>query len=211
MEAVPLRIGIFDDHPLITNGLRALLATLPQYELVVCENQSTDLLDRLKSTTVDVLVLDIVAPNVEGLDLFKTIRKTYPKLSIVAHSSLTSTVLVDNLLQMGVQGYVSKRQPPETLFKALESVCRNEIYVPEQYQFLVQQSTVNQATETLTNREKQILQLIAKGLLSKEIAEQLFISANTVENHRANLFRKFQVKNVAELLRQAMRLGYLAD
>ena len=206
-----LQIALFDDHPLITNGLSALLAQHSNYKVVVSANQPDALLAALRSHQADVLVLDIVAPGVDGLDLFKTIRKEHPELLIIAHSSLTSTVLVENLLHMGIRGFVNKRQPPETIFTAIDEVIQQRIYVPESYRFLVKHVSSIEPTEDLSPREKEILNLIAKGHPTKAIADTLFIATNTVENHRANLFRKFQVKNVAELLRQAMRLGYLSD
>lgn len=198
-------IGIFDDHPLLAEGLKGLLSL--SYEVIFIANSEVELDDALSKQKPDLMITDVVVPGVEGLELFKKIKKEHSGIKILAHTSLSSTVLVEQLLMLGVNGYVNKRQEPETVIKAIGEIENGRVYVPEKFQFLVS-SKKSQAIE-LSKRENEILSLIVEGKITKEIADVLCISINTVENHRANLFKKFEVNNVAELITNSMQLGYI--
>lgn len=205
------RIGIFDDHPIISAGLKEFLAKSGDFSIDLVANTRQSLIEQLAVTEVDVLLMDVVAPDVSGLELFKTIRIEFPAIKIVAYTTLASPILVENLLQNGVHGYLNKRQPPTEISAAILIVCSGRRYVPEEYEFLLERESSMPESVDLTPREKEILLLVLDGKLSKEIAALLDISQNTVENHRSNLFRKFEVNNLAELFKQAARLGYLRD
>lgn len=153
----------------------------------------------------------MVAPNVIGLELFESISKQYPDIQIIAYSSLASPILVENLLTIGVKAYVNKKHPLSHLLKAIKCILDGRIYVPDDYAFLVKKSLFTEKRILLSRRETEVLELIQKGKLTKEIAAELYISKNTVNNHRVALFNKFDVGNMAELIRKAMQLGYGSD
>lgn len=211
METQLYNIGLFDDHPLMTDGLKTLLQTNEQFCIKLTNNSKETLLESLKNTPLDVLVLDVVAPDVNGLELFKIVANDYPNIKVIAYTTLTSVVLIENLLINGVKAYINKRQNSSEILAAILDVCHNKMYVPEQYQFLLKKERKITNPISLSTREQEVLDLILDGKLSKEIAELLSISKNTVENHRTNLFKKFQVSNLAELFKQAIRLGYSQD
>ncbi len=156
--------------------------------------------------------MDIVVPDVSGLDLFKEVISIHSNARIVAYSSLKSKMLIKNLLTMGVKAYVNKRQPNENLIEAIHRAKEGMNYVPEEYKALLESinSSRKEAVEVLelSEREKQTLHYILQGLLIKEIAYTLDISSSTVEKFRANLFRKFNVENVSELILAAQKMGY---
>jgi DNA-binding NarL/FixJ family response regulator len=204
-------IGVFDDHPVVTQGLKTLLAGDSKLQVSLVAHNSTELLDAIQKMPLDVLILDVIAPDVSGLELFQKIRTDFPRQKIVAYTTLSSPVLVENILLNGAKGYMNKRQSPEEIREALLKVCEGGRYVPEDYKHLLERRIPKGESVKITDREGEILSLILNGKTSKEIANQLSISLNTVENHRSNLFRKFEVKNVAELIRQATRLGFLSE
>ncbi len=204
-------IGIFDDHPIITSGLTDLLIQSGNFSVDLVANTRDSLLDQLALGQIDVLLMDVVVPDVSGLELFKVVCTRFPGLKVIAYTSLTSPILVENLFIHGVHGYLNKRQSATEVTAAILQVCMGRQYVPEEFEYLLERESGVLVSVNLTPREHEILLLVLDGKLSKEIASLLDISQNTVENHRTNLFRKFEVANLAELFKQAARLGYLRE
>jgi DNA-binding NarL/FixJ family response regulator len=203
-----IRIGIFDDHPVILNGLSTEISA-QGYDIVFCTGNVHELFEHLTTHPPDVLILDVVAPNVTGIELFEKVAKTNPSIQIIAYTSLGSVLLIDNLLKAGIKGYVNKNEPLTNLLQAINQVAQGEICLPPEYRFLLKDSQASPPL-TLSTREIEILKLITQEYSSKEIAEMLFISVNTVENHRKNIFAKLQVKNLAGLIVAATANGYLS-
>ncbi len=208
MENGKHNIGIFDDHAVVATGLQASLEASGRFNVVLVADNVNQFLALLGEKRVDLALMDIVAPDISGLELFQKVRTSFPELPMVAYTSLASPMLVDNLLRTGVAGYVNKRQPVSDLIHALLQVFEGGIYVPQQFEFLVSKAQSPTKPFFLSSREVEILRFVMAGKLSKEIADELGISPNTVENHRANLFRKFNVNNVAEMVAQATQMGY---
>lgn len=205
-----IRVGIFDDHPLTSKGLADYILEANAACIVLFNAQSKEhLFTHLTATAVDVVVLDIIAPDVEGLEVFEIIRKNYPAVGIIAYSTLNSAILIENLLSIGVGGFVNKKQDPAQLLHAIQQVYDGEISVPEEYKFLTKKFR-DLHTTLLSKREQEILRLIAKEMTSQEIAENLFLSLSTVENHRQNIFRKLEVRNIAGMIMAATRMGYIS-
>ncbi len=206
-----MRIGIFDDHTLMGRGLGELIKKyLPDFEIIFSCSNRIDLFAKIKERLPDILILDIVVPDVTGLELFEKLSKDFKTIKIIAHTALTSPVLVENLLSINVYGYVNKRQPENEIIKAIKQVAAGEIYVPEDYKYLTQKKTHQGENTLLSEREKEIIELISMECTSTEIAEKLNIAVNTVENHRKNIFLKLKVKNSAGMVMEAARLGYLS-
>ncbi len=204
------RIGIFDDHPLIGKGLADyILEADSSMEIIFLCKTKEDLLNQVKLDEPNILILDIVAPDVTGLELFETIASHHPSIKILAYSTLNSAILTENLLSIGVRGFVNKKQDPSEIIKAIHLLLEDKMAIPEEYKFLTSKyRELNHAV--LSKREIEILQMIANELTSAEIAEKLFLSLHTVENHRQNIFRKLDVKNLAGLIMTANKLGYIS-
>lgn len=204
------RIGIFDDHPLIGKGLADYISeTDSAMEVVFLSKTKEDLLHQVKQTEPDILILDIVAPDVTGLELFESISSNHPAVKLLAYSTLNSAILTENLLSIGVRGFVNKKQDPSEIIRAIHLLLDDKLAIPEEYKFLTSKyRELNHAV--LSKREVEILKMIANEFTSAEIAEKLFLSPHTVENHRQNIFRKLDVKNLAGLIMTANKLGYIS-
>ena len=206
-----MTIGLFDDHPMMNRGLVQLIEKkCPEIKIIFSCSIRTDLFIKIREMNPDIIILDIVVPEVMGLELFEKISHDFKNIKIIAHSALSSPVLIENLFSLGVYGYVNKRQPEEDIITAIKQVAEGELYIPADYKYLFKKHSEFRENNTLSEREKEIINLIAKEYTSTQIAETLAISVNTVENHRKNIFNKLKVKNSAGLVMEATRLGYLS-
>jgi len=201
-------LGIFDDHPFFIKGLTDFLDQHDFISIGFTASTKEDLEKELSNKLPDILIMDVLAPDVAGLELYFNARKNYETLKIIAYTSLRSEILIDSLLSIGVKGYVNKNQPPEDLLEAIKDVHYDLISVPDQYKDLIPEET--HLKTIFTVRESEIMQLIAAGHTSDLIAKQLGVSLRTIENIKVNLFKKLDVKNAAELILIATRLGYLS-
>jgi DNA-binding NarL/FixJ family response regulator len=209
MSIKKITVGLFDDHPSVIKGIENELKDYQNnIELLFVANNKNDALEFVNRYAPQVLILDIISDDVSGLELFETIISNYPQCAIIAHSSLTSPSLVENLLYLGIKGYVSKKQTISDLVTAIIKVAQGEKYVPQNYAHLASQYK-SPTNSILTEREIEIISLISDGHRSSKIAEQLNLSENTIESHRTRIFNKLNVKNVAQMVREATKLGYL--
>jgi DNA-binding NarL/FixJ family response regulator len=206
MEKIVL--GIFDDHPFFISGLRDFLERHDFISIGFTASTRDDLEKELSNTLPDILMMDVLAPDVTGLELYYYVRKNYDSLKVIAYTSLRSEILIDSLLGIGVKGYVNKNQPPEDLLEAIKDVHYDLVSVPGEYKDLIPETTGVKAIFTV--RESEIMKLIASGQTSDMIAKELGVSLRTIENIKLNLFKKLDVKNAAELILTATRLGYLS-
>ncbi len=205
-----IKLGMFDDHPIITDGLKGFLQNYKaEIEVIFSAENRAELLKALDENTIDVLIMDVVAPEVNGLDLFVEVLELYSDLKIIAYTTLKSIVLVENLLSIGVKGFVNKSQKSSDVYNAIIDINENQIVVPEKYKFLTSKFRESQ-TVSLTKREIEIIHLISQEATTQEIAEKLLISTKTVENHKNNIFNKLEVKNAAGLILAATRMGYIS-
>lgn len=208
-------IAIADDHPMVISGLTALLHPYRHIVVQNAYNTAAQLLEGLKFYQPDVLLLDILLPDRSGKDLVPIIRKDYPNVRILALTSLDAPAMVTSMLRRGCTGYLLKGAGPATLADAVETVYKGESYIESglKEQLLQnvigfrQQSNGQAEVPGLTQREKEVLELIAAEYTTKEIAEKLFISYRTAENHRCSLIQKLDVKNTVGLIKVAIQLG----
>lgn len=206
-----ITIGVFDDHPVILDGVSRALGDCPDtFELLFATSRRDELLQKCAVNQPQVLLLDIISAEVKALELFEYFRENYPEVSVLAHSSLANPSLIQNLLFLGVKGFVNKRQPLDDLLHALTLIAEGHIYVPEDYRYLTSQYRTANLT-LLSAREVEIVNLIAEECNSQQIAETLHLSVNTVENHRKRIFLKLNVKNVAGMVLAASRLAYIRE
>lgn len=202
-------IAILDDHPAIVESVTAALSD--DFKVLWGSNTATDFLDKVdtESELPELAVVDVVLEDTKGITFFAELQKRAPQIKVIAYSSLGSPILVTNLIERGVQGYVNKREPIENLQEACKAVLDGDMFLPEEYSFLLSKYRIQEKT-VLSPREVEILNLIVNESTSKEIAEKLDLSLNTVENHRKKIFEKLGVKNLAGMVVEAMRQGYIS-
>lgn len=208
----PVTLAIVDDHQVVINGLKSMLAVEPSIEIVYTTTKGSELLDYLREQQPQVILLDIQMPQINGIDLCKQVLKAYPGLKVIAFSSFDDTHYIKQVLRSGASGYLLKDAGPHTIAEAIAAVVSGEQVIDESIKkILLQESITGQRRSIyevpLTKREKEILKLIAEGLSNQQIADQLFISLRTVETHRFNLTQKLEVKNAAGLVKEAIRRG----
>ncbi len=202
-----LRVGIVDDHRIVLDGLASLLQGQEKIELVFATQNPLEALDLLKHTAVDILITDIMMPEMSGLELSRQVKNDFPEIKILALSMSGEWDIVDTLInEVDVSGYALKNINRDELLNALYKIADGGIYFSEEVlQTLHQIKKNKQENEEagLTQRELEILQLIEKEYSNKRIAETLFISERTVETHRKNILRKTGTNTVLALVKYA--------
>jgi DNA-binding NarL/FixJ family response regulator len=212
-----INIILVDDHPMVVAGLITLLKPYRHIKVIATYTQATALLEGLKRQLPDVLLLDLVLPDWQGKELVSEILTMYPKLKILVLTSIDIPAMVSSMMRRGCRGYLMKGAGPAMLAEAIETVNRDEEYIEPALQELLLQNVTRYKTHQeglsilpeLSQREKEILKLIAEENTTKEISEKLYISYRTAENHRYNLIQKLDVKNTAGLIKVAIQLGLI--
>ncbi len=207
-----IRLILVDDHRLVLDGLKALLDDLDGFDCVATADNGQKALDLLKVFDVDVVLMDIDMPVMNGIEATRRIRKEHPKVKIISLTQHSERGMVKQLLDCGSDGYLLKNISQEELAAAITKVHGGEKVFSSE----VTMSLAGKAVEKnsngieveLTERELEILALIAEGLSSKQIGEKLFISPRTVDTHRTNLMNKLDIHNIAGLIRFALKNGY---
>lgn len=210
-----IRIFLTDDHPLILNGLKNLLSHTEGIEVEGTYRNGEELLQALKScdNTPDIILLDIQMPGLQGDIICKQITRSYPNIKVIALTNLDNVYQVKSMFKAGASGYVLKTSSEEVIIKAIHKVNNNEQFLEKSIQEAMLQYSLGSGTSPkgplLTEREKEVLQLITENNTSKEIAEKLFVSKRTIDHHRNNLLLKLDVKNTAALIKKAISMGLM--
>lgn len=209
-----IRLGVTDDHLLVINGIQAMLAGFEHIQIIFTENTGNALLERLKDSSIDVLLLDIQLPDYSGIDLCKLVKRENNNIQIIALTNFGETHYVKQMIRNGASGYLLKNTDQNTLIEAIETVYKGEQFLDQQIKNALLEETLsgkksNFLEVPLTKRETEILALIAQELSNQEIADRLFISLRTVETHRLNLTQKLNTKNTAGLVKEAYKRGLI--
>jgi len=209
-----IRIAIVDDHPLVINGLQHILANCDDMQIAGCYTDGKSLLKGLSDIQPDVLLLDIHMPEQTGDELAELISEQYPKVKMLALTNQDNVYYIKNMLRKGVLGYVLKTTREEILLDAIRTVHKGQQYLEPMLKERVLQDTLQarrnvSASPILSRREKEVLQYIASDLTSQQIADKMFLSKRTVDNHRLSLLMKLGVKNVAALVKKGIQLGLI--
>ncbi len=209
-----LKIIIADDHAIVRYGLRHIV--LEEYgDAVVSEaGDSNELLRLVRAKSFDIVVLDITMPGRDGLDVLKELRRDFPKMPVLILSMHPEERFAVRALKSGASGYLTKESAPDELCEAIRKILRGGKYISSSLAELLADSfgplEEKPLAELLSDREYQVLRLIASGKTVSEIAEQLSLSINTISTYRARVLEKMKMKNNAELTRYAIERG-LAD
>lgn len=207
-------VALADDHQLVLDGLQLIISQDNRMQLAGTATNGREVVALLAKTKVDVLLLDINMPVMNGIDTMKTIGKNNPEVKVVGLSMLDDTVVVRQLLKYGAQGFLLKNAGKDKILEAITEVHSGLKYFDKAIvnQLLGTESPKSVGTSLfpkLSRREKEILALIIDELTTKEIAKRLFISFGTVETHRRNIINKLGVRNTAGLVRVALQYQLL--
>lgn len=206
-----IRVFLADDHPMMREGLKAFLTKEPDLEVVGESADGVETIAGVKRTDPDVLVLDIMMPGLNGLDVCRQLAQGTRRPSILMLTVHDSENYIATAFRNGATGYCVKGTTMEELIRGIRMVADGKLYLPPNImpdflQRLARGST-DAPESVLSDRERGVLILLADGLSIKEIAARLCLSAKTVEAHRANIMRKLELNSVAELVKYALRVG----
>jgi two-component system response regulator NreC len=210
----PTRVLLADDHTLVRAGVRRILEAQPGFAVVGEVADGHGALAALKTQPVDVLVLDLTMPGGDGFDVLRRAKTIRPELKVLVLTMHSSPEYVSRAVREGADGYLLKDSAVQDLVAAIQAVMAGrEYYSPPVQRELTAMVRSNaggkRRIEPITDREREVLRLVAEGLSTKEIATRLDISTRTVETHRANLMRKLGLHSVARLTQYAIREGLI--
>jgi two-component system, NarL family, response regulator NreC len=212
-----IRILIADDHGVIRAGLRALLAGFPDMNVVGEVTDGSEVLGKSIELKPDIVLMDLSMPNLGGIEATRLLAQRIPNVRVLILTVHEDESLLKEVIRAGAAGYVVKRAAQEDLIHAIRVVARGDLYVhPSMTRALFAEpspaaTTAVSASETLTLREIEVLQLLAKGHTNRQIAEQLGLSPRTVEGHRANLSAKLGLHSRVELVEYAEKHGLMKN
>lgn len=208
-----IKVAILDDHPLILQGLENILSATEDISLTGTYYNGADLLDGLQTTIPDVLLLDIQMPERSGDEWITDILQHCPALKIIAYTNMDNLLYVFNMIKLGAKGYILKSAHPRYLLDCIREISMHngtiiDNTLAEKYkEYLHTLKRESYLHPRLTDREKEVLQLITDGYTSKQIADTLFISIRTVEFYRLNILLKLDANNTAVLVKKAIKSG----
>ncbi len=213
MSSDPIRIVIADDHDGFRSGLAALLAAQPAFELVGQATDGSEAVELALALQPDVVLMDLAMPGLDGVSAARLIAETSPHIAVLVLTMADDDVAVFDALRAGARGYLLKGADRGELSRAIQAVAAGEaIFGPDVARRLMQFFAASPAVQTtafpeLSEREREILELIARGLSNQQIVDRLVISPKTVRNHVSNIFGKMQVRDRAEAVVRAREAG----
>jgi two-component system response regulator NreC len=213
-----IRVLLAEDHTIVRKGLRSLLDGEAGIEVIGEAGDGREAVEKVRQLLPDVVVMDITMPVLNGLEATRQIKKRFPEVKVLILTMHAAEEYVFQILRAGASGYVVKQAAPSELIAAVQAVCRGESFLSPSISGKVIEKYIRQAGATaeedgydrLTTREREVLQLVAEGRSSREIAGLLRISTKTVETHRANLMAKLDIHSTAEVTQYAIRRGLIS-
>ena len=200
-----IKVFIVEDHSVVVEGIRSLLQNEKDFDVIGYTDNGEGCLSFFRNRSADVILMDISLPDMSGIDLCRTIKKNYPGIMVLALSTFNQGIYINKMMESGASGYLLKNSGRQEIIQALHDVSKGKTYLSfEAASALKSNSAKTHQQPVLTKREKEVLGLITEGLTNMQIAEKLFISIDTVDSHRKNLYSKLNVKNTAMLMRYAI-------
>lgn len=203
-----IKVLLVDDHLMFLEGLQSLFANEKNIEVIGAASSAQIALDILKEVQPDIVITDLSMPDMDGSSLVATLQKIHPNIYTLVLSMHSEAQIISKLINQHINGYLLKNAEKEELLTAVKTIARGENYFSKEVKEIFTQNSFNrnyQVIPELSKREKEVLKLIGDEYTTKEIADLLFISQNTVESHRKNMFSKLNVKNVAGLIKMALK------
>jgi len=208
-------IIIVDDHQLVAQGISQFLEGNSDYEIIGTYSDSLEALERIRMLTPDIVITDLDMPKMNGLELAAAIRESGIPSKLVLLTMHLSQLVIKKVMEMKLDGYLPKNVDKSELLQCIKNISEGQTYYsPKALEAMVKASdelevTGIKKTQELTERELEILKLVAEGLSTRDIAEKLFIAVRTVETHRKTIMNKLEVTNVAGMVRIAVQEGLL--
>lgn len=215
---MPIRVVISDDHTLMREGVSLLLKSQQDIEVVGEARDGFEAMEKVRSTRPDVLLLDIAMPRMNGFDTIKLVRQNVPDTQIIVLSRYEKEAYVHQALCAGALGYVVKGAPSSEMLEAIRAAAQGKFYLSSEVQGSVistylessrETTPANDAFSQLSDREKQVFNLLIQGNSSSQIGDILCISSKTVDKHRANLSKKIGIDNPVKMVQYAIRNGII--
>jgi DNA-binding NarL/FixJ family response regulator len=203
----PYRIVLADDHSLLREAIKKSIAEIPDLQVVGEAGDGLELLELLKRSVPDLIILDISMPRFNGILAAAEIKKRYPTVKILILTMIKIREFLQRALKIGVNGYLLKENVFSDLIAAIRTIQKGETYLSSLISDQIAQIMAdnNKPDTPLTKREFSVLQLLSEGKSSREIAELLFISIHTVNSHRSNIMRKLNLRKTADLVKYAIQ------
>jgi DNA-binding NarL/FixJ family response regulator len=205
--AVPIRVLIVDDHPVVRAGLTSMLGTQPGLKVVGCACSGEEALAMLRSQSADVLLLDLRMPGMNGIDVLHALEAISSPPRVVVLTSFETDEDVYRAINSGAQGYLLKNTSQDEMIDAINAVYVGRRYIPG---YIAEHLAERMARSNLTARELSVLEMLAKGLTNKEIGSMLKISENTVRNHVISIIEKLEVSDRTEAATTAIQRGIIS-
>ncbi|MTI87674.1 MAG: response regulator transcription factor [Balneolaceae bacterium] len=208
-----IKIAIVDDHKIVRDGIMSLIEEEPGYKIVCEAKNGIQILEECEKQEIDVIIMDITMPKMDGIEATETIKEKYPDIKILALSMLNEDQHIRNMIKAGASGYVLKSTGKKELIHALNTINEDQFYFSDEatqsilHELVkpeVSKSKHNQNVH-ITDRELEVLKLIVEEHTNQEIADELYISVRTVDAHRRNLLQKIGAKNTAGLVKYALK------
>lgn len=200
-----IQVLIVDDHPMVIEGMRSLLSNLDFIGIAGTAGNAFEAVALLKTHLVDIAIVDINLPDINGIELTVKIIKEFPKVKVLAMSTFKERSYISRMIQSGASGYLIKSASAEEIREAVLTAYEGKLYLS--LDLTASDASVTSEPPILSRREKEVLEYIAEGFTNPQIAEKLFISLHTVDTHRKNILTKFNVNNTAALIKLAVRLN----
>ena len=200
-----IKIYIVDDHTLVIQGISSLLQNEAEITVCGCSNTAAACINFFENNSADVILMDINLPDMNGLDLCKIVKQAHPSIKVLALSTFNQSSYITKMMASGASGYLLKNTTKEELTEAIKTVVKGDFFYSFEVGEIVKAAKEKQNTvPILTKREIEVLKLVAEGFTNMQITEKLFISIDTVDSHRKNLYTKLNVNNTALLMRYAI-------
>ena len=206
-----IKILVADDHPIVRNGLKKIISDESDMEVTSEAADAKQVFEMVHKNNFDVVVLDVSMPGLSGFDILAQLKIVYPSLTVLMLSALSEDIYAKMALKSGASGFINKESASEELVKAIRKVYSGGLYVSqfiaEKFANEFKNNSLSQPHEMLSNREMQVMRLIASGKQVSEIAKILFLSVKTVSTYRARVLEKMNIKNNAELTNYCFKMG----
>jgi len=205
-------VVLADDHAMFREGIRKIIERIKGVQVSGEVNDGLELLDFLKQSSPDLIILDISMPNLRGLEAIREIKRLYPQVKVLILTMYRKKEFIRQAITDGADGFLLKEDPGGELVKAVQAMQKGETYLSSLLtDALISLTRVKDTRDLLTMREREVLTLLAEGKRSQEIADALFISVHTVRRHKANIMEKLNFKSMADLVKYAISKDYIPN
>jgi DNA-binding NarL/FixJ family response regulator len=215
-----IKLIIVDDHPMVVEGIRITLEGADNIDIIETAGDAEELFEILQTDQPDIILLDITLPTLSGIEITETLSAKYPSIKVIILSANQDEESIRSAIRAGAKGYLPKNSRRSELIDAINEVCHGEDYLGEKVSANIIKNYLKQAKSgensftkpkaDLSERETEILRLLASGLSYKEIADRLFISARTVESHKNNIMMKLGLHTLTDLIKYAIKHGIIS-